>query len=188
MRHAGRAAAPGRARATPPCWPRRSGSARRFDQRSRAGAGWCSRTAGLHDATVPGGGRRRHERGLGSGGRPLAAAEEALVALARAASIALPGAGRKHDGPERIGRQARADGHGLEAVHQHLDEREMSVERQEHQRGENDVELAQRRRAAAAQRIHVERERQAHAVGRAAGRPDPARRRPPAARSPARCR
>ena len=44
-------------------------------------------------------------------------------------------------------------------------QREVAVEREERERGENDVELAERRRAAAAQRIDVEGERQAHAVG-----------------------
>ena len=40
----------------------------------------------------------------------------------------------------------------------------MSVQREEHQGRQDDVELAERRRAAAAQRIDVERERQTHAV------------------------
>ena len=80
-------------------------------------------------------------------------------------------AGEQRAAPENqrpqsfLAEPGRADGQRVEAGDQHLDQREVAAEREERERGENDVELAQRRRAAAAQRIDVERERQAHAVG-----------------------
>jgi hypothetical protein len=59
---------------------------------------------------------------------------------------------------------ARTDGQAVQSRDQHLDQRDMPAEREERQRGEDDVELSERRRARAAQRVDVEGERQAHAV------------------------
>ena len=103
------------------------------------------------------------------------------TAIAPANNCAAP----EHEGPQslRWPRPGRADGQRVKPCDQQFDEREMAVQREERERGQDDVELAQRRRAAAAQRVDVERERQAHAVGEQLAGQRRARRRQSAARS-----
>ena len=59
----------------------------------------------------------------------------------------------------------RPDRQAAKARDQRLDQRDVAVERQEGERAEHHVQLPERRRLDAAQRIDVEREPQSHAVG-----------------------
>ncbi len=93
------------------------------------------------------------------------------------------------DLPEAVRAEAvDADRQGAEAFDELLDQRQVAVEREEHQRREDHVELAEHRRAGAALRVDVEGEATTPCCSRGAGRPSRANRRSPARRNRARHR